>query len=98
MPENISAASDEQCLKDSFKNAGRFGSVVIGLNSGIHYDHIPSYGPQLETSAGLVSLNFGSNQGLGGTNPPISGGWTVPLLNATVEADGKVIVKDGKLQ
>jgi aminopeptidase len=94
----ISAASDEECLKRSFKDAGRFGSVVIGLNPAIQFTHVPSYGPQIETSAGMVSLSFGANQGLGGLNPAIGGGWTVPLLHATVVADGKVIVKDGKLE
>src|SRR4051812_3792321 len=93
----ISAASDEQCLKDSFKNAGRFGSIVIGLNPAVQFTHIPSYGPQVESSAGLVSLALGANQSLGGSTPPVGGGWTVPLLKATVEADGKVIVRDGKL-
>ncbi len=96
-PENIRAETDEQCLKDSFKNAGRFGSVVIGLNPAIHFTHVPSYGPQLETAAGVVSINFGNNQELGGINPAVAGGWTVPLLRATVEADGKVLVQDGKL-
>ncbi len=94
---SVTAASDEDCLKQSMKNAGRFGSIVIGLNPAIQYSHIPSYGPQLETSAGAVSLSFGANQAFGGSNPPVGGGWTVPLLKATVEADGKVIVKDGKL-
>ncbi|MFL5446952.1 MAG: hypothetical protein ACJ8AX_00260, partial [Gemmatimonadales bacterium] len=94
---SVTAASDEECLKQSMKDAGRFGSIVIGLNPAIRYEHIPSYGPQLEASAGAVSLSFGSNGYLGGTNPPVGGGWTVPLLKATVEADGKVIVKDGKL-
>jgi leucyl aminopeptidase (aminopeptidase T) len=94
---DIRSASDEACLKRSFKDAGRFGSIVIGLNPAIQFTHIPSYGPQLETSAGVVSISFGSNQALGGVNPPAAGGWTVPLLKATVEADGKVIVRDGKL-
>jgi len=97
MPENIRAASDEECLKRSFKDAGRFGNIVIGLNPAVHYEHVPSYGPQLETAAGTVSIGFAPNKGLGGSNPPVAGGWTVPLLKATVEADGKVIVKDGKL-
>ena len=97
MPENVSSASDEECLKRSFKDAGRFGSIAIGLNPAVHYEHIPSYGPQLETSAGVVSISFGPNKGIGGTNEPVPGGWVVPLLKATVEADGKVIVKDGKL-
>ena len=97
MSKNVSSASDEECLKRSFADAGRFGSIVIGLNPGIHFDHVPSYGPQLGNSAGVVSINFGNNKALGGVNPTVGGGWTVPLLHATVEADGKVIVKDGKL-
>jgi leucyl aminopeptidase (aminopeptidase T) len=97
MPENVRAASDEECLKRSFKDAGRFGSIIIGLNPAIHFEHVPSYSPQLENAAGVVSIGFGTNRGLGGVNPPVPGGWVVPLLKATVEADGKVIVRDGKL-
>jgi leucyl aminopeptidase (aminopeptidase T) len=97
MPENVRSATDEECLKRQFKDAGRFGSIFIGLNPAVHYDHVPSYSPQLETSAGVVSLGFGNNRALGGENEPVPGGWVVPLLKATVEADGKVIVKDGKL-
>ena len=48
-------------------------------------------------SGGVVSIAFGGNSGLGGKNQPVAGGWVVPLLKATVEADGKVIVRDGKL-
>jgi leucyl aminopeptidase (aminopeptidase T) len=97
MPENVRSATDEECLKESFKDAGRFGSIVIGLNPAVRYERVPSYGPQLETAAGMVSIGFGPNQGLGGSNEPTGGGWLVPLLKATVEADGKVIVKDGRL-
>jgi leucyl aminopeptidase (aminopeptidase T) len=97
MPENVRSATDEECLKRSFKDAGRFGSIFIGLNPAVQYEHVPSYAPQLENSAGVVSINFGNNEGLGGSNKPVPGGWVVPLLKATVEADGKVIVRDGKL-
>jgi hypothetical protein len=70
MPENIRAASDEQCLKDSFKNAGRVGSVVIGLNPAIRFAHVPSYRPQLENAAVIVSINFRGNREWAGTTPP----------------------------
>ena len=97
MPENVRSATDEECLKRQFKDAGRFGTIFIGLNPAIHFDHVPSYSPQLENSAGVVSIGFGPNKGLGGANGPVPGGWVVPLLKATVAADGKVIVRDGKL-
>jgi aminopeptidase len=97
MPTSIRAGSDEQCFKEAFTLAGRFGSIVIGLNPAVKFDHVPSYAPQLENSAGVVHIGFAPNQGLGGSNSPAAGGWSIPLLRATVEADGKVIVKDGKL-
>jgi aminopeptidase len=97
MPTSIRAGSDEQCFKEAFTLAGRFGSIVIGLNPAIKFDHVPTYAPQLENSAGVVHIGFAPNQGLGGSNPPAPGGWSIPLLRATVEADGKVVVKDGKL-
>jgi leucyl aminopeptidase (aminopeptidase T) len=97
MPENVTAGSDEACVQRSLKGAGRLGNITIGLNPNVKFDHIPSYGPQLQSAAGVVQIGFASNQDLSGANPPAPGGWSVPLLKATVEADGKVIVKDGKL-
>ncbi|HEV8178541.1 MAG TPA: aminopeptidase [Gemmatimonadales bacterium] len=97
MPENVSSASDQECVQRSLKEAGRFGNITIGLNPNIKFEHIPSYAPQLQNAAGAVQIGFSPNQDLGGANPPAPGGWSVPLLKATVEADGKVIVKDGKL-
>jgi leucyl aminopeptidase (aminopeptidase T) len=97
MPENVRSASDEACLQRSLKEAGRFGNITIGLNPAVKFDHIPSYGPQFENAAGVVQIGFASNQDLGGANTAAPGGWSIPLLRATVEADGKVIVKDGKL-
>jgi aminopeptidase len=97
LPTNVRAASDEECLRRSFDEAGRFGSITIGLNPAIRFTHVPSYSSQLDNAAGVVSVNFSGNQELGGNNPPARGGWTVPLLRATVEADGKVLVRDGKL-
>jgi leucyl aminopeptidase (aminopeptidase T) len=97
MPVNVRAASDEACVQRFLEEAGRFGNITIGLNPAVKFDHVPSYGPQFESGAGIVQIGFASNQQLGGANPPAPGGWSVPLLRATVEADGKVIVKDGKL-
>jgi leucyl aminopeptidase (aminopeptidase T) len=97
MPVNVSSKSDQDCLQRSLQQAGRFGNITIGLNPAVKFDHVPSYGPQFENAAGIVQIGFASNQALGGANPPAPGGWSVPLLKATVEADGKVIVKDGKL-
>ncbi|HEX6433078.1 MAG TPA: aminopeptidase, partial [Gemmatimonadales bacterium] len=64
MPENVRAGSDEQCLQRSMKDAGRFGSIIIGLNPAIQFTNVPSYSPQLENAAGMVSIAFGGNGGL----------------------------------
>ena len=97
MPVNVTAASDEACVQRSLKEAGRLGNITIGLNPNVKYDHVPSYAPQLQNAAGVVQIGFSPNSDIGGANPPAPGGWSVPLLKATVKADGKVIVKDGKL-
>jgi len=54
-------------------------------------------GAALEKLSGAVTVNFGTNQDLGGDNKTSSGGWYIVLPRATVEADGKVIVRDGGL-
>lgn len=97
MAEKVRADSDEACLQRSLKDAGRFGFIEIGLNPTLKFSRVPRYGGQLDEGAGIVTIAFGSNQDLGGENGPVAGGWFVPLLRATVEADGKVIVKEGKL-
>jgi hypothetical protein len=44
-----------------------------------------------------VTVNFGTNQELGGANKTASGGWFIVLPGATIEADGKVVVRNGEL-
>jgi hypothetical protein len=49
-----------------------------------------------QIAAGFVGLVFGNNLGLGGSqNDPHN--WFVPLLHATVDAAGRVLVGDGRL-
>ena len=47
-------------------------------------------------AAGVVALNFGGNISLGGSLNDTRN-WGVPLLRATLEADGTVLVRDGQL-
>jgi hypothetical protein len=53
--------------------------------------------PLLDLGAGAVTVNFGTNQELGGANTTSAGGWYIVLPKATVEADGKILVRDGAL-
>jgi aminopeptidase len=94
-PESIRAATDEACVQSGLAKAGAVGFLSIGLN--------PAMKPVLsangnflpEQSLGLVSLGFGDNLRFGGTNAAPR--WSVPLIRATVMADGVAIIRDGRL-
>ncbi|WP_375418360.1 aminopeptidase [uncultured Hymenobacter sp.] len=66
----------------------------IGLNPVMKPQSDKSYNPN--TAAGMVYLRTGNNSLLGGTNKS-PGGYSFPIANATVEVDGKVLVRNGQL-
>jgi aminopeptidase len=68
------------------------GSVSIGLNPAMKVSE--DYRPQ--AAAGMVWINFGNNELLGGSNKE-AGGFPFAVTEATVEVDGKTVVKDGRL-
>lgn len=74
----------------------RFGSFSIGLNPKLKVmeDGGADYRPG--SAAGMVWLNFGDNQLLGGANET-TGGFGFPVTNATVTVDDEVVVRDGAL-
>jgi hypothetical protein len=99
MAEKVQAASDEACVKEAVGRAGRFGWVEIGLNPALRPSNPDANlaSALLDLGAGAVTVNFGTNQELGGANTTSAGGWFIVLPRATVEADGKVAVRDGQL-
>jgi aminopeptidase len=74
-----------------------FASFQIGLNPAAKVmenpgDYRPGY------AAGLVTIGIGDNLLLGGDNKVEGGGgFSFPIVNATVTVDGKTIVRDGRL-
>lgn len=68
------------------------GSVTIGLNPAMKVSE--DYRP--EAAAGMVWIFFGNNELLGGNNKE-AGGFSFPVTEATVQIDGKTVVRDGKL-
>jgi aminopeptidase len=92
---NATAGDGKECFEKLLKeNAGDkvFSGISIGLNPAL----IPNGDYWPLCSAGIVYLSFGNNQLEGGKNT--SGfSWSFPITNATVEIDGKVVVKDGKV-
>jgi aminopeptidase len=92
---NVTAGEGKECLETSLKeNAGdkMFSGLSIGLNPVLIASD--DYWP--ESGTGVVYLSFGNNQLAGGKNTSTFS-WSFPITNATVEIDGRVVVKNGKI-
>jgi len=75
-------------------SALKVGRFSIGLNPVMKQDDAKAYYPT--TAAGVVYLGSGTNALYGGqTSAP--GGYSFPIANATVEVDGKMVVRNGQL-
>jgi aminopeptidase len=66
----------------------------IGLNPVMKAQDDKAYQPN--TAAGMVYVSTGNNALYGGQNQT-PGSWSFAIVNATVEVDGKVIVRNGQL-
>jgi aminopeptidase len=93
---NFKAEGGGSCFQETMASYGgpkdMLGSVSIGLNPALKVSN--DYRP--DAAAGMVWLSFGNNELLGGENNQ-PGGFTFPVTNATVDIDGKVVIKDGQL-
>jgi hypothetical protein len=94
-PISVQAATQEECVRESLTANDRVGYISIGLNPAIK--PIENNGAFFVTDRGLglVTVNFGDNRRFGGTNQ--AGNWFVVLPGATLEADGRAIVRDGRI-
>ncbi len=97
--QNFRATRGKACFEETMAPYSgpkdMFASVAIGLNPEWKVIEDPGdFRP--EDAAGMVTINIGNNQLLGGENRS-TGGFSFPIVNATVEIDGRVVVKDGKL-
>jgi leucyl aminopeptidase (aminopeptidase T) len=71
------------------------GYVSIGLNPEWKVMEDPGdFRP--EGAAGMVTIGVGSNELYGGNNKN-TGDFSFPIVHATIEVDGRVVIKDGKL-
>jgi leucyl aminopeptidase (aminopeptidase T) len=98
---SVTAGQGEACLNEVLKSYGqgirRVGSFSIGLNPELKVvEEGGDYRPW--NAAGLVSVWLGDNTLMGGSNK-VEGavGMGLPIPNATLELDGQVLVRDGKL-
>jgi leucyl aminopeptidase (aminopeptidase T) len=95
MPENVHAATFGACVQRAVASH-RLSGLSIGLNPALEARETPGGLLANSSAAGVVGLMFGGNNWFGGPNPDASV-WLVPLLRATVEVDGHVLVHDGKI-
>jgi leucyl aminopeptidase (aminopeptidase T) len=70
----------------------RFGIFSIGLNPQLRVQG----DFRLEDAAGMVGIGIGNNEIAGGENRTQSE-WWFPVTRATVEVDGRMVVRDGQL-
>jgi leucyl aminopeptidase (aminopeptidase T) len=93
------ADSGAECLRNFMRSAPSPSDMVGGLSIGLNPALEPvetGVGYRPWEASGAVVLVFGNNTDLGGNNnTPL--GYGVWLSRATVEVDGKVIVRDGQL-
>lgn len=93
---NFKADSGADCYQETMASYSgpkdMLGSVSIGLNPALKVTE--HYRPT--AAAGMVWLTFGNNELLGGKNDQ-PGSFNFPVNNATVEIDGKTVIKDGEL-
>ena len=97
----VTAAEGEGCIQEQLESYGegikRIGFLGIGLNPELQVvEQGGDYRPF--NAAGMVYLVLGDNRLLGGTNE-VEGGMSfgLPIVDATVEVDGQILVRDGKV-
>jgi len=96
---SFNAKGNPDCFEQDYSAYGgdkdRVASLQIGLNPALKVMEDGSdYRPA--DAAGMVFIGMGNNQLLGGSNKT-EFAWVIPIVNASVEIDGKAVVKDGKL-
>ena len=96
---SFNAKGNRECFEQDFAaytgDKDRIASFQIGLNPALRVMEEGSEYRPLE-AAGMVYIGMGNNQLLGGNNKT-EFGWMIPVVKATVEVDGKTVVKDGRL-
>ena len=98
--EGLRAEQNASCYEDAMAPyeapASRLGAFSIGLNPELQVMEQGGADYRPADAAGMVWLNFGDNQLLGGENMT-TGGFGFPVVGATVTVDGEAVVEDGVL-
>jgi len=92
--ENLSVV--EAALNAGGEAARRFRELGIGFNPRLHTTSYTALLPYYGYGAGVVRLSLGDNRELGGTVAGDFVRWFF-FPDATVEVDGRILVREGKL-
>lgn len=97
--QNFKADAGLSCYNEDLKANTGDKDMIAGFTIGLN----PVLKPMEDgadfrpiNGAGVVYLQVGDNQLRGGKNKSTFS-WNFPIMHATVEIDGKVVVKDGKI-
>jgi hypothetical protein len=74
------------------------GDFILGTNPELPAVSPGGFIPYYGYGSGVVRIVIGDNWESGGTNRSSNGETPFLLVDATVEANGRVLIKDGKLQ
>jgi aminopeptidase len=97
--QNFKAEKGGECFLERMSSyqgdVDMFGYFSIGLNPALKViENGGNY--RSANAAGMVRFAVGGNELFGGSNKT-QGGFDFPITKATVEVDGKILVKDGQL-
>lgn len=94
--ENFSAAEGAECFRNKLSQRegpkDLMGSISFGFNPELKLIANDSAFFCIRESTGIIWLTLGSNDHLGGKNPSGCGQFSLPLVDASLEIDGKMIL------
>ncbi len=98
--KNSKAEAGQECFQETLKSSppefAQLGLLQIGLNPAAKIMSDEKHDLRPLEAEGMVYISIGGNERMRGKNK-IQEGFSLPLEKATVEIDGKTVVKEGKL-
>lgn len=99
--ENFKAKQGQDCFtKEMAPHTGNKNTVsvfTLGLNPEMKVIQNDKTDYRPNTAAGYMTIAIGGNNTPYNGTTIATGGYTFPIVNPTLEIDGKVVVKDGKI-
>lgn len=99
--ENFKAKQGQECFTREMQphTGSKFmvSSFTIGLNPAFKVIQNEKKNYRPVKAAGYISLMIGNNNTLYNGNVVASGGYSFPITDATLEIDGRVVIRDGKI-